>query len=216
MHGVERLGGEVETGCSLGQQAGDGERHAGQHGDGVKEIGQRAKWVASHWWESLCCWRRRNHDPLTAIVDKYFEHPSFFTPHFLLAMPSSLTATRDSRDSLGARERESFFASHTPPAPQSITSTPPAIDQAPSASHRPPINQRSAAPIARLRRLHDRRCFVLFVWGLFCLVEREETQSINPINQSSWNPFTPLKENSQQARRPNDGDARLPALVVFK
>lgn len=126
-----RLGGEVETGGQLGQQASDGERHARQHGDGVKEIGERANWVSSHWWESLRCWRRLHHDPSTPNVDKYFQRPSFPTPHFFLAMPSSLTPIRDSRDSPGARERETFFAILPLPASQSITNTP--------AAHRPGI-----------------------------------------------------------------------------
>jgi hypothetical protein len=77
-----------------------------------------------HWLESFCFWRRRNHDSSMAIVDNYFAHPSFSAPHFFLAMPSSLTATRDSRDSPGAVEHETFFAILPLPASQSITTAP--------------------------------------------------------------------------------------------
>ena len=124
---------------------------------------------------SLCCWRRRNHALLTAIVDKYFAHPSFSAHHFLLAMPSTPTPTRDSSDSPGAREHEYFFAILPLLASQSITESP--------ASHRfqaPPIplsladQSVTSRPVTRLRREHHRHRFVLFVWGLFCLVEREE------------------------------------------
>jgi hypothetical protein len=132
---------------------------------------------------------------LTANVDNYFEHPSFSTPHFLLAMPSSLTATRDSSESPRASERETFFASHPPLAPQIITTTP--------ASHRPvttvppsPANQPSDQPPQLLACAVSIIGVVSFCLFGVCFVQEEESkaQSINPINQSPWNPFIPLKQ----------------------
>lgn len=181
------LGGEVETSGNLGQQASDGERHAWQHGDGVKEIGERANWVASHWLGSRCCWRRLHHDPSTAIVDNYFQRPSFSAPHFSLAMPSGLTPTRDSRDSTRASERETFFA--TPP----LTSLPNHHHRPcrPSTRHhRHAIASQSIGgqPPRLLACAVGMIGVVLFCLFGVCFVQEEEskTQSL----ESPWNPIS--------------------------
>jgi hypothetical protein len=73
-----------------------------------------------------------------------------------------------------------FFA---PTAPAPISKSPPplpAIDQAPPASHRPTINQWSAAPLLAFAGCMIGIVWFCFVVGLFCLVDEGE----NSINQS--------------------------------
>jgi hypothetical protein len=134
---------------------------------------------------SPCCWRRRNHDPSTAIVDNYFEHPSFSIPHFFLAKPSALTATRDSSDSLGANERETFFANHPPPAPQSIAATP--ADHRPGTTDPPSLaNQSSGHPPRFLGCAVSMTGIVLFCLFGVCFVSGgEEQDSILRITMES-------------------------------
>jgi hypothetical protein len=111
-------------------------------------------------------------------------------------MPSSLTPTRDYRDSPGANERESFFAILPLLSSQSITAPADHRFQAPPARHRQPINPVISRPSYPLAPLASSASFRFVCLG-FVLFGGEKGDPINQSHQSIPHGIHSLPSNNK-------------------